>query len=64
MSWSSGAEIYLDIWSTLRDKIDNEGMRKSVAKDLLLVFISNDIDPYHIEGCDDELDEILREVYS
>ena len=63
MSWSTGSGLLLDIWPLVKEAISDEEHRKSFGKELVGIFIANDIDPYDIHEVDPELDAIVSSIY-
>lgn len=63
MSWRSGSSLFIKLWPIIVSEIDDVEMRKEFGKELMHIFLNNDVDPADFEGFDPEVDEILEECF-
>jgi hypothetical protein len=62
MSWRTGASLFWDFWPKIKAGIPDDEHRAAFARELVTLFLDNDVDPCDLRGEDPEIDRIMDEV--
>ena len=62
MSWRTGSRLFWDFWPKVKAGIPDEDHRATFARDLVNLFLDNDVDPCEMVGGDPEIDHIMAEI--
>ena len=62
MSWRTGADLFWDFWPKVKANITDDEHRTTFTRELLALFLDNDVDPCDIRGTDPEIDRLMDEL--
>ncbi len=62
MSWQTGAELFAEMWPLIQAKVKPAAHRKEFLRDILAVFLDNDVAPHDLEDLHAEVARALEHL--
>ena len=62
MSWRTGAELFAEMWPLIQARVKPASLRKEFLRDVLAVFLKNDVDPGDLEDLHAEVARALESL--
>ncbi len=62
MSWRVGAELFWEIWPKVKAAMPDTDDRLDFGRELVALFLHNDVDPCQMRGGDPDVDRLMDEL--